>query len=276
VVLALAFGGLQLADPAAARTRLERWELDGEPVGKFLARAFGNRAPLIAVDPAGAVPYWSRLPAIDMLGLNDRWLAHHPPPGFGSGRLGHELGDGRYVLSRRPDLVLLCLPTGRDTGCFIGGKQLVAVPAFQASYALATYEGDDPFRVRSRIWTRREGGALGIARSQGRVVVPGWQLSANPASIVGLDATGRPALHATQQTPALLVGLELPAGRWRLVIDADARMRVEVRDAAHGTVPGRGVDTLTFVHPGGLVDLGVLPVANVLAHVRAVTFTAGP
>ena len=36
--------------------------------------------PLFAVTAAGCLPYFSELPALDMLGLNDRHIAHHRPP----------------------------------------------------------------------------------------------------------------------------------------------------------------------------------------------------
>ncbi len=44
---------------------------------------------------------------IDMLGLNDREIASRPMPSLGEGQMGHEKGDGRLVLSRRPDFILL-------------------------------------------------------------------------------------------------------------------------------------------------------------------------
>ncbi len=61
----------------------------------------------VAVIPAGAIPYISRLRAIDMLGLNDATIAHRDVPGIGSGLPGHEKFDVDYVLSRRPDIILL-------------------------------------------------------------------------------------------------------------------------------------------------------------------------
>jgi hypothetical protein len=61
----------------------------------------------IAVIPAGAIPYVSRLRAIDMLGLNDATIAHRHMPGLGSGLPGHEKFDVDYVLSRRPDIIFL-------------------------------------------------------------------------------------------------------------------------------------------------------------------------
>jgi hypothetical protein len=68
-----------------------------------------NAAPgaLIASTPAGAIAFYTSHPVLDMLGLNDEHIAHADVPGIGAGRAGHEKGDGRYVLSRRPEYVLL-------------------------------------------------------------------------------------------------------------------------------------------------------------------------
>jgi arabinofuranosyltransferase len=47
-------------------------------IGRALRRAAGDdRSLMIAVTPAGAIPYHSGLPSIDMLGLCDRWVARH-------------------------------------------------------------------------------------------------------------------------------------------------------------------------------------------------------
>ncbi len=74
-----------------------RWLRDREPPGTW-----------IAVNPAGALPYESDLPAIDMLGLTDREIARTPLTSLGSGRLaGHEKGNGASVLRRRPEIILI-------------------------------------------------------------------------------------------------------------------------------------------------------------------------
>jgi len=77
---------------------------------KEVGRALRDRvAPgtVIALNPVGAVPYFSELRTIDMLGLTDRHIANTTPADLGEGQSGHEKGDGRYVLERRPDLILL-------------------------------------------------------------------------------------------------------------------------------------------------------------------------
>jgi hypothetical protein len=44
---------------------------------------------------------------IDMLGLNDIHIARTVTQRMGKGRAGHEKGDGKYVLSRSPDFILM-------------------------------------------------------------------------------------------------------------------------------------------------------------------------
>jgi hypothetical protein len=62
---------------------------------------------VVAATPAGAIGYYMDRPVIDMLGLNDVHIAHTASDGSGNGRIGHEKGDGKYVLSRAPEYILL-------------------------------------------------------------------------------------------------------------------------------------------------------------------------
>jgi arabinofuranosyltransferase len=66
-----------------------------------------NASPdsVIAVDAAGAIPYFSGLRSIDMLGLNNRHIAHIVVPTMGSGKPGHEKYDARYVYAQNPDWI---------------------------------------------------------------------------------------------------------------------------------------------------------------------------
>ncbi|MBI5285131.1 MAG: hypothetical protein HY874_08570 [Chloroflexi bacterium] len=75
------------------RVEIGRWLHDNMP-----------RTASIAVIPAGAIPYESQLPAIDMLGLSDRHIAHRDVP-IGFLAAGHEKSDSQYVLDRRPDII---------------------------------------------------------------------------------------------------------------------------------------------------------------------------
>ena len=60
----------------------------------------------IATGNAGVLPFESELLTIDMHGLCDKTIASRPMPGMGLATPGHEKGDGLYVLSRHPDIIL--------------------------------------------------------------------------------------------------------------------------------------------------------------------------
>ncbi|HUN81878.1 MAG TPA: hypothetical protein VMV81_10255, partial [Phycisphaerae bacterium] len=100
-LLLAGLGAVQRFDPEVRRAIEEHWEWDGQRVGELLRTAFGKSDPLIACDPAGCIPYFTGFRSIDMMGLNDYHIAHNRPADFGRGRLGHELGDGKYVLDQK-------------------------------------------------------------------------------------------------------------------------------------------------------------------------------
>lgn len=74
-----------------------------ERLGRFLRDTVpaGTR---IAVAAAGAIPYYSGLPTIDMYGLNDRHIARTPFPRTRGSRLMK--WDNAYVLSLRPEIIV--------------------------------------------------------------------------------------------------------------------------------------------------------------------------
>ena len=82
----------------------------GDIVGRFLEK---NLPPgtLVAVNSVGALPYFaSSLSFIDMLGLNDRIIAQreiHKLTTVYQRYPGHFKGNGAYVLSRRPDIIII-------------------------------------------------------------------------------------------------------------------------------------------------------------------------
>jgi hypothetical protein len=86
--------------------RVERRAVeDRVEIGRWLDENVPD-ATWIAVIPAGAIPYESGLPTIDMLGINDEHIAHRDLP-IGKFAAGHEKYDGAYVLERQPDIIIL-------------------------------------------------------------------------------------------------------------------------------------------------------------------------
>ncbi|HXO20161.1 MAG TPA: hypothetical protein VOA87_09600, partial [Thermoanaerobaculia bacterium] len=98
--------GLWLSWPARFSTlpglafEMEAWTR----TGRWLRE---NTAPgaVLAVGAAGAIPYYSRRPAIDMFGLTDPHIAHLDPA-VGGRPAAHEKFDPAYVLDRRPDFIV--------------------------------------------------------------------------------------------------------------------------------------------------------------------------
>ena len=96
---------------------------------------------LVATNVIGALGYHSRLPIVDMLGLTDRHIAR--AAGRELGVPGHESHDGRYVLDRKPDLILVGIPRASATPldpnqafqpAFPSDHDLIADPRFARDY----------------------------------------------------------------------------------------------------------------------------------------------
>jgi arabinofuranosyltransferase len=87
---------------AALRLKEERRQM-----GQWLR---ANRPPntLMAANAIGVLAYYAGLPTLDMYGLTDAHIAHQRPvKPMGQDLAGHEKWDPEYVLSRRPDIVIL-------------------------------------------------------------------------------------------------------------------------------------------------------------------------
>jgi arabinofuranosyltransferase len=118
-------------------------------VGRALAASF-PRGTTVALVPIGAVGYYSDLRVLDMLGLTDRTVARAVVADMGSAWAGHEKHDGAYVLSRRPEILLLgnvyvdsqpSLPPGvfapyGAEAILARERDIIAQPAFAAEYEM--------------------------------------------------------------------------------------------------------------------------------------------
>ncbi len=211
--------GLQMFDSDNQRAKAERWEWDGYPVATFLKRAFSHHRPLLAVDAAGALPYWSELPALDMLGLNDAHIARNPPTSFGSIAIGHDLGDGHYVWRRKPDIIVFFLPFGRREPEFLSGKQLKAKPAFDRTYQFVRVQGIGGTRAIGELYIRYKDGPLGVQRDSGTIRIPGYLFSGITPTGAHLDSANRVFTPVTASHPGRMDKLFLNAGAWQLSTD---------------------------------------------------------
>jgi hypothetical protein len=121
-----------------------------------------------------------------MLGLNDHFLPRHPPADFGKGRLGHELGNGQYVLGRRPDIIIFNVGS---RPAFRPGRELRSDPMFQAHYA--------PVRLmvpglrRSRlVFVSKYSDKIGIRQNADSISIPGYLFTGGEV-VAKPDASGQ-------------------------------------------------------------------------------------
>lgn len=268
VVAALAMhGAAQLSDTENRRARDERWEWDGRVMGELFRRQFGEAGALVAVDSAGSLPYYSKLPTIDMLGINDAVIARSRPGDFGRGALGHELGDGGYVLSREPDLVVFGLPAGERNALYRSGQEMQHAAAFARGYSMVTFEAPGPEALSSQVWVRNESARLGFVRMPERIVVPGLFL-ARGAAPAREDGEGRLGVTCGHDAPAAGRIRLVPPGTWRLSaswagMEPESSLRVGRQQTLEGSLPIE----FAVCEEASDVDLGLRPRGAGISHV---------
>jgi len=135
----------------------------------LLKDVFLTKKPLLAVTAAGCIPYWSELPALDMLGLNDYYLPRHPPKNIGKGHLAHELGNGRYVLNKNPDIIIFHIGT---TPIFRSGKELEKMPEFYRRYIPIKIKISDNYLAL--VYFNKYSEKIGIQTLQSKIIIPGF------------------------------------------------------------------------------------------------------
>jgi len=113
---ALRYDGGSIESIAQLQGHLDRPSENWSGIGQTLGRLFRDADPpvVLATTAAGAIPYFSGLTTIDMLGLNDRWVARHGTS-LGS-RPGHQrMASYEYLIDRGVHLAVgVPLVTPRD------------------------------------------------------------------------------------------------------------------------------------------------------------------
>jgi arabinofuranosyltransferase len=255
----LAFGWTQHHDRNIAHGRVlgRAHGGKGATIGTALRRAFTQQDPLVAVDAAGAIPYYSQLRSLDMLGLNDAHIARRRTAQFGKGLQGHELGDGNYVLEREPDIVIGGILGGPRLS-YVGGMEMEADPRFTDWYRLVTLHADDPVPLSFGIFIRLEG-RVGLERSDAEIRIPGYLFASTEGAEARFDSSGTLATVFAETLSAELKNVELPAGVWRLATTGSVPFALSVRRQSDGKSFSSEEGSLEFaVDEPGPVDLTVV------------------
>jgi arabinofuranosyltransferase len=163
IALSLANWNDPVRREVAALTR--RTNVSDMTIGLWLRNRLAP-GTLVALRGAGMVPYYSELPTLDTLGINDRHIARfgHRDPNL---PIGHQLGDGAYVLSCAPDYVFVQSKPVCGFIC-VSDRELISSPEFRRRYrrCAATLPGVGPLQYFRRIDTdarKRRGWAAPVA-----------------------------------------------------------------------------------------------------------------
>jgi arabinofuranosyltransferase len=141
VVAVLLLSAAQLPHLTLNPQRKDRAAQGGSVVGKYINEAW-PAGSLVALNTAGSTPYYApRLRFIDMLGLNDAHISHRDVDTVQlvwQNVPGHRKGDGKYVLSRKPDYIIIGPSIGREVRdhWFLSDLELSHSPEFYRDYEL--------------------------------------------------------------------------------------------------------------------------------------------
>ncbi len=214
---------IQVTSPRYELAYDERWEWLGKELGTILKRAFATQQPLLAVTAAGCLPYWSDLPSLDMLGLNDYYLPRNPPDNFGEGPVAHELGDGEYVLGRAPDLIVF------HTGwrpVSVSGEQLDDMPEFHKRYVPTRIQLPVQAYYVSIVYVDKYSKKIGIRRSANSIEIPGF-LFAGENTLGSLNHQNKFVSLLSKEEPVSVTLEHDKVGPWSVQVNSPSPDRVQ-------------------------------------------------
>lgn len=214
----VALAQAQRKDPGNTRAVSERWEWDAAALGP-LYRRFKEKDPLLAVEPAGALPFFSELNAVDMYGLCDAHIARQEPQKHLG--LAHDHGDGEYVWMRKPDLVLFLIPTGGHPRSSTG-RVMKAKPDFNQLYKRVQFRALSPTLVEGTIYVRRDG-KVGIHKRPDQITVPAYMFEGGSVTGFPIDDQGVGA-HLAAGESARSGHIDVPGGLWEIALSKASPM----------------------------------------------------
>lgn len=247
-----AYAYMQYNDKENIKAKEEKWEYEGKAIGLLLKKAFFQEKPLVAVTSAGCIPYWSELPSLDMLGLNDYYLPRNPPENFGKEWIAHELGSADYVMKRKPDIVIFNMANSGKSANLSAEISLYNHPDFKKKYGGMMVFCTEPHKTDIMVFFRKDSKKIGIRRYGDTLFIPGYLIGNNPEKTISmLDNQGNLACLVNKENPAYLYNLPVEAGRWQLeVLTDNPSVFVAVRDGE--TEIGRGNASIIFNYYDGI------------------------
>ena len=143
-------------------------------LAKELKATFSEVQPMVALDAAGVIPYITKFPALDMLGLNDYYIARHKPETMGRGFIGHELGDPEYTLDQSPDIIQMDYGV-REPVRYID-SMLYINKRFQENYRDVSVfaKSDNGYDYQGVLWFNLFSDKVGVRSEYDKMIIPAY------------------------------------------------------------------------------------------------------
>jgi hypothetical protein len=231
IFLMFYFNG-QFNDVMLKGAKAEKWEWDGKEVSLFLKHGFEKQKPLIATSSAGCIPFWSDLPVIDTLGLNDYYIPRYNKRNPLDRRIAHGFGDGYYVLSRQPDIIIFCEPLGSMGPCFTSEVQMFDTMEFKENYlpVIFAIENNNK-KINSIMWINKNSPKTGVIKNNKEIIISAYLLDNTARNITYFDnLNDKFKIKISKEMPAVFQGLELTKGGYSIKTDPKIQGIIEIRD----------------------------------------------
>lgn len=153
VIIAVVFFVSQVPDQVREEAKHGDYLLSMREQRRAAANWMDENVPgaLVARNGVGAFGYYSDVRVLDMLGLNDRYIARHGQQ-YSSFLPGHQTSDADYILRREPDYIML--GNVKPPHGFASEKELAESPEFHEEYDRVLIDPDNGYEIH--VWKRLE------------------------------------------------------------------------------------------------------------------------
>ncbi|MCX8094092.1 MAG: hypothetical protein N3E50_08010, partial [Candidatus Goldbacteria bacterium] len=253
----------QFKDKMIKLAKYERWEWLGKTIGLMLKKAFFDKQPLMAISAAGCLPYWSDLPVIDTLGLNDYYIPRYSKKDPKERRIAHELGDGAYILSRNPDLIIFYGPFGSMGPMYSSEVQMFDMEEFKEKYIPCFIRPEKNSNDYSIIWFRLDSLKTGLKVYQNKIFLPAYFLSYGGHTYSYFDDTEKIFKAILKNNrPCGIIGLKLNPGKYILETEPKINCSVFIYDNLSKKEIKYGKLPVDFNFYGGKIDIKITSEEN--------------
>jgi len=248
VLLLFHFKG-QFNDRIIKKAKAELWEWEGKEIAFMLKNGFNEPKPTVVTSSAGSIPFWSDLPVIDSLGLNDYYIPRYSKKNPLDKRIGHNMGDGYYILAREPDIIIFCGPWGSIGPCYTSEAQIADSQEFKNNYVPVLFKIENINRkITSIMWINKNSSKIGIKYNDNKIYIPAYLLSDDLRNPVFFDnKKNQFEIIISKTVPAIVKNIELDKGNYIIGTDKEISGYLEIKNIFSNKIRNVKINTNIYL-----------------------------